>query len=514
MVFAHCRATCETRPVPPADRLTVLDDAFLALDTPDAPLHVGWTIRIDGRAPSVGGLRRHLLSRMDRVPRFRRRLLGTALAGGELRWEDDRAFDIANHVTAVSVPAPGDDEALRALAGRLLSIALPLDRPLWRVYLVDGLRDGFAVVGQAHHALIDGIAAMEVAALLFDAEPNPRPEPVSRWRPSPAGNAGSAISLTRERFRLGAGRGAAVARETATRTREIVRRPAPPPARSLEPSAAAVRTVSALTDLLRSPAATPMAATAGPARELGLSIVELETVRRVARQHDATVNDVLLACVGHALGLALQRRDHIAVPLKAMMPVNVRTGSASELGNALSFVFVDLPSDRHDPHEALRETVARTRRVKDGDYAATLTGIVRLADLVPTAGRRAVSKVVAAATRFDLTVSNVPGPDIPLFLLGRQVRAIFPAVPMWRGHGLTVGALSYCGRIHVCVYADRGVVADATRIARDIEHAARRLDGRPTPGGPRGLRRPAVDGTATPWGQRASRRRAQLRARG
>lgn len=494
----------------------MLDDAFLALDTPDAPLHVGWTIRIDGRAPSVGGLRRHLLSRMDRVPRFRRRLVGTALAGGELRWEDDHAFDIANHVMTVSAAAPGDDESLRQLAGRLLSTALPLDRPLWRVYLVDGLRDGFAIVGQAHHALIDGVAAIEVAALLFDGEPNPRPEPRTPWKPVRASNAEAALALTRERFRLGTGQSAAVARlgrQTATRTRDLVLRPSAPPARRIEPPAEAVRTASALTDLLRPPASTAMSATAGPAREVGLSVLDLDTVKRIARGHDATVNDVLLTCVGYALGHALQRRDHNPVPLKAMMPVNVRTGSAQDLGNALSFVFVDLPSDRDDLHAALHEVVQRTRRVKQGDFASTLTGIVRLADLVPTAGRRAISKVVAAATRFDLTVSNVPGPDVPLYLLGRRVRALYPAVPMWHGHGLTVGGLSYCGRIHVCVYADRGIVPDATRIAEDVARAARLLDGsdvRPAPSSP--MRRTALpDPAGTPWRRRARQRRAGSR---
>ncbi|MFA9271861.1 MAG: WS/DGAT domain-containing protein [Baekduiaceae bacterium] len=231
-----------------------------------------------------------------------------------------------------------------------------------------------------------------------------------------------------------------------------------------------------------------------------------------ARRHDATVNDVLLASVGHALGHALQRRDEIPVPLKAMMPVNVRTGSAQDLGNALSFVFVDLPSDRDDPHAGLREVVERTRRVKEGDYAATLTGIVRLADLVPTAGRRAVSKVVATATRFDLTVSNVPGPDVPLYLLGRRVRMLFPAVPMWHGHGLTVGALSYCGNIHVCVYADRGVVSDAARIADDIARAAHRLDAPNAPPTPRSPMQRDVTATATPWGRRARMRRERTRA--
>lgn len=495
-----------------ADRLTVLDDAFLALDSPNAPLHVGWTIRIDGRAPSVSGLRRHLLARMDRVPRFRRRVIATALAGGELRWEDDHGFDIANHVTVVHAPADADDEALRQLAGRLLSTPLPLDRPLWRVYLVDGLRDGFAVVGQAHHALIDGIAAIEVAALLFDAERNPKTERAGTWRPRRVGTAEAALSLTRDRLRLGAGQGAAIARagrDTAAKTKDLVRRTASPPQR-LHPSAEATRTVAALTDLLRPSAGAPLAATAGRRRELGLAVLDLERLRAAGKRHDATVNDVLLACVGHALGRALERRDENAVPLKAMMPVNVRTGSAQDLGNALSLVFLDLPADREDPAVALSTVVERTRRIKEQDYAATLTGIVRLADLIPTAGRRAVSKVLGAVTSFDVTVSNVPGPDIPLFLLGRRVRSVFPAVPLWEGQGLTVGALSYCGGMHICVYADRGVVPDAQQIAADIEVAARRLAGGDA--AEQGLRWAAPSPHSTPWRAQARRRRDRSRA--
>lgn len=499
----------------PADRLTVLDDAFLALDSPNAPLHVGWTIRIDGRAPSVSGLRRHLLSRMDRVPRFRRRILGTALAGGELRWEDDHGFDIANHVTAVHAPAGANDETLRQLAGRLLSTPLPLDRPLWRVYLVDGLRDGFAVIGQAHHALIDGIAAIEVAALLFDAEPNPRPERVTTWRPRRTGAAEAAIALTRDRLRLGAGQSAAIARagrETAARTKDLVRRPATLQAR-LDPPAEAARTVAALTDLLRPAAGAPLAATSGPRRELGLTVLDLETLRSVGRRHDATVNDVLLACVSHALGRALQRRDENAIPLKAMMPVNVRTGSARSLGNALSLVFLDLPADQEDPTVALTTIAERTRRIKEQNYAGTLTEIVRLADLVPTAGRRAVTRVLGAVTSFDVTVSNVPGPDAPLYLLGRKVRAVFPAVPLWEGQGLTVGALSYCGRMHVCVYADRGVVPDAQHIAMDIQRATAYLDPAIAPREPQPGVRPYVTSglRQTPWRQRAARLRQQQR---
>src|SRR4051794_35418377 len=147
------------------DRLTALDAAFLDLESPRAPLHVGWTLRFAGAPPTLAALRRHIDARLDRVPRFRRRLAD--LPGG-IAWVDDQGFDIARHVHYVSLPAPGWMADLRATAGTLLSQPLDLSRPLWRMYLVDGLSDGFALIGQAHHALVDGIAAVEVAVLLFD----------------------------------------------------------------------------------------------------------------------------------------------------------------------------------------------------------------------------------------------------------------------------------------------------------------------------------------------------------
>ena len=169
------------------DRLSALDMAFLDLETPRAPLHVGWTLRFAGEAPSLPALRRHLDARLDRVPRFRRRL--GALPGG-LAWVDDPTFDVAGHVHQVHLPGPGTSAQLRDTAGVLLGTALDPQRPLWRMYLVDGLRGGgFALVGQAHHALIDGIAAIEVATLLFDDGVPSRP---SSWRPAPAPTPGDA----------------------------------------------------------------------------------------------------------------------------------------------------------------------------------------------------------------------------------------------------------------------------------------------------------------------------------
>lgn len=146
------------------DRPSALDLAFLDLETPEAPLHVGWTLPFAGRAPALAALRRHIEARLDAVPRFRRHLVRPA--AGPRQWVDDPAFDVARHVFAVAARAPGGPAELRETAGALLSRPLPADRPLWRLYLVDGCADGFAIVGQAHHALVDGVAAVEVGLLL------------------------------------------------------------------------------------------------------------------------------------------------------------------------------------------------------------------------------------------------------------------------------------------------------------------------------------------------------------
>ncbi|MCW3000488.1 MAG: acyltransferase, partial [Solirubrobacterales bacterium] len=172
------------------DRLSALDYSFLALDSPRAPLHVGWTMRFDGSAPPLAALRRHLDARLGFVPRFRRCVTMPARGMGDPCWVDDPGFDIARHVHELALAAPGGPAELRELAGLLLS--RPLDRglPLWQLYLVRGLGDGFALVGQAHHALVDGIAAIEVAMLLFTPDP-PAPAdgqgsgPPAPWRPRP-----------------------------------------------------------------------------------------------------------------------------------------------------------------------------------------------------------------------------------------------------------------------------------------------------------------------------------------
>jgi WS/DGAT/MGAT family acyltransferase len=459
--------------VPAIDRLSALDGAFLDLDSPQAPLHVGWTIRVAGSPPSLSALRRHVEGRLEHVPRFRRRVVRPRI--GDARWADDAGFDVANHVYAVTLAPPAGGRELRELAGALLSQPLDPRHPLWRVYLVSGLRgEGWAVIGQAHHALVDGIAAVEVAMLLFDAAGQPpmaAPES-NGWLPQPPPSTrASAAAFARERL-AGARRVARTAAAAASRGADVpdaVRQiTAPAPATGLDRSATRRRAVA-------------------------FGVVRLDAVRDAGRRHQATINDVLLAAATLAIGRALRRRGERPGMVKVLVPVNVRAGEAGALGNQISFVTVALPVATTDLVEVLREICAQTRARKAGGAEAPLHTLAEAADLLPGGARRIVARSAARAASFNAVVSNVPGPPVDIEILGRRVTAIFPAVPFLHGHAVSIGALSYAGRLHCCVYADAAVVPDAVDLARDLESGFDALRALPRPD--------------TPWRARARMRR-------
>ena len=441
-----------------------LDGVFLDLDARGAPLHVGWTIRLEGPTPSVGALRRHLAARLDRVPQLRRRLVATALAAGARRWEDDPTFDIARHVTAFALPAPGGAAELRAAAGVLLSAPLEPTRPLWRMCVVDGLAGGgCALVGQVHHALVDGIAAVEVAALLLDAEPDPLPDPPSTWRPQRHRPGRAALLAARSRVAAAGGGARSLGRGDRKATGDVLR------------------------DLLRPAASTSLDRGAGGRRVVAYADAGLEALREAGRARGATVNDVLLAATGVALGAALRRRGEVRDELKALVPVNVRV-APSDLGNRVSFLVVSLPVAERDPAVALERITASTRLAKEGGRAAPLTGLTEALALLPRQGRACAAHAALRLAAFDVIVSNVPGPPIPLYLMGRRVAAVHPAVPVPDGHGITVGALSYAGRVGIGLTADAVAAPDVVEIARDLESA---LDGLSVAASGRGSGTPA-----------------------
>ncbi len=459
------------------DRLSALDTAFLDLETPRAPLHVGWTLRFEGAPPSLASLRRHFDARLDRIPRFRRRL---ALLPGGPAWIDDTSFDVARHVHQVTITGPGAPADLRDTAGALLSCPLDRAHPLWRVYLLEGLAEGgFAVVGQAHHALVDGIAAIEVAMLLFDDGLADGP---SSWRPEARpGSAQAAGASAQARVTGGLKALGALGR--------AARRPVA--------GVAALRTAAGALGDVASPAPmTTLDRSVTSERVVAFGSAPLDVVRAAGRPRGATVNDVLLAATALALGRALARRGERPAAIKALVPVNVReAGAAGALGNAVSFAAIELPVGESDETVVLRTVRDRTRAAKRDGAARPLEALARAGDLLPHVGRRAVARTVARLASFNAVVSNVPGPAVRLSLIGRALTSIHPAVPLLDGHGLTVCGLSYAGQLQIGVYADAAVLPDAVEVARDMESALEALRVAPMRAAARG----------TPWGERAQR---------
>jgi WS/DGAT/MGAT family acyltransferase len=472
------------------DRPSALDLAFLDLETPQAPLHVGWTLRFDGAAPPVAALRRHLDARLGSVPRFRRRLVRPALGGPF--WADDPGFDVARHVYGVALAEPGE---LRAVAGSLLSRPLPDDRPLWRMYLVDGDAGGFAIVGQAHHALIDGVAAIAVAQLLFGPEPG-ADDAAAAWVPAPPPSPAAALRAS------AATRGRALAAAARDAAGALWPDVAPAASSADRATAALGEAARAVDALAHAPAATALERSVTARRAVAYAGVPFDAVRAAGRAHGATVNDVLLAATAIALRSALRRRGERREAVRALVPVSVRaSGDGAALGNRISFMPIELPVGEPDPHRALALVAARTSAAKAGDDTTALDALGRAADALPGPGRRLIARGALRALPFTLVVSNVPGPPVALSLLGRPLRAVHPMVPLLHGHALTIGAVSYDGRLHLGLAADAEVVDDAVAIARDLEAAfdALRLA-------------PAAADAVTPWRAQARARRAAQRA--
>jgi diacylglycerol O-acyltransferase len=237
--------------------------------------------------------------------------------------------------------------------------------------------------------------------------------------------------------------------------------------------------------ILRPAPSTALDDASGPQRTVAYADVGLEAVKEAGRRHGATVNDVLLAASSVALGAALRRRGEALDELKALVPVDVRgqgEGAGTGLGNRISFLFAGLPVAETDPVVVLGRVRAQTREAKRGGHAAPLSALVGAAELLPRRGRALAARTAVKLASFNVIVSNVPGPPIPLFLMGRRVTALLPAIPVVAGHALTIGALSYVGRLGIGLYADARTIPDLVTIARDLESALDALRVAPPPG--------------------------------
>ena len=442
----------------PPSRLSALDASFLDVETASAHMHVGWAAAFDppeGRhAPTFEQLRDHIGRRLRRAPRYRQRLVGVPLGLARPVWVDDECFDITRHVRRAG------RASLPELAGSVLSTPLSRERPLWELWIADRLADGrMGVVCKAHHCMVDGIAAVELANVLLDREPEAPPEPPDDWEP--AESPGQARLLLEGL--VDTARGQLALAGSAAR---LARSP-------LKLASGAQRAGEALLSSLAP--ASPLAALNAPIspyRTLATIARPMDELRAIKRAYGCTVNDVVLAVSSGAVRRHIERHREHPGRLKAMIPVNVRDeDAASELGNRISFIFLELPCDEPGAEERLRCISQATDHAKASGHPSGATTVLDLAAAAPSMLQRALSRLVASPRTFNVVVSNIPGPQLPVWMLGCRLSEAYPIVPLAERHVLSIGFTSVADGAFFGIYADRDAAPDAELLARDIGDA-------------------------------------------
>lgn len=430
------------------ERLSPVDSMFLDVEDRAAHMHVGGVLVCEGTPPSQQELVAHVAARLDRVPRYRQRLAPVPLRLGRPVWVDDPALDLALHVGRSRLAGEGA-AALDAHAARFLARPLDRRRPLWALELVEGVGpDRFALLSKTHHCLLDGIAGVEFVNAITDPDPGVRPAVPSGWRARPSPGA--------------LARAVAAVRDEAALLLDVARgAPGSEGGRLRADLAAGALPLLALARLGPAGAATSLRAPLGPDRRWATRTFDLAAVKEVRAALGGTVNDVLLAVVAGALGaLFAARGEAVRRDLRVFVPVNVRAKAEARgaAGNRVALVFCPLPVGEPDPRARLRRISEAMRQVKEGGQVAGVIAFERLGELVPPTVAAAAIQLVLALRPFDVVVSNIPGPQTPLWLLGRRILACHPTIPLAPGQTLSVGLLSYAGAVDV------GVLAAAERV--------------------------------------------------
>ncbi len=429
-----------------------------------AHMHVASVSIFEGSSPGHEEFRDHIESRLHLVPRFRQKLRSVPFGQGRPVWVDDPFLNLDYHVRQTALPTPGSEEQLRNLAARIFSQQLDRGKPLWELWLVEGLEgDRFAIVGKSHHALVDGVSGVDITTVLFDTEAEPENPPARppKWAPRPEP---SDFDLLRSALH-----------ERATSPTEIVRGVRAALRGPRQVLRGLVDTGKFLEVATKAPP-TPFNVEIGPHRRLAFVRSDLGDFKRVKDTHGGTVNDVVLSVVTGALGNYLRARGHDTegLELRAMVPVSVRaTEEHGALGNRISAMMAPLPVWCEDPVQRLRLMSETMGDLKGSGQAVGAEILTRLTDFAPTTIASQAARLQPAQRFFNLVVTNVPGPQFPLYVLGRRMESIFPLVPLARRQALCVGIMSYDGQIDFGLVGDLDAMADLDSFGLDLEGAVR-----------------------------------------
>ncbi len=416
-------------------RLKAIEASFLAVERPGLPMHVAGVVVIEGRTPiTLPDLRHLVASRIRRLPRFREVVRFSPFDATRASWARVARIDLDAHLFHHRLPEPGRRAQLNALCGRIHERLLPRDRPLWEMHLVDGLEGGGqAVVIKTHHSITDGIAGIEIARVLFDYTPGAKQ---TGW-------------LQPTKFGGGEGGGAWL-----------------------------LKGLQSLMGIAFTAAGGPIAVqgpfngSVGPSRTFATAMLPMEAIRQTKRHYGGSVDDVVLASVALGLRNYLDAVKYPEIPtaLRAMVPVSTGPTAASTLGNHVTTVFIDLPLAAGELPELIRIIATEKLQRRGAHEAAGMSLLIEAAGWLPNPLHETVVRMVGGMQYANLVLSDVPGPDEPMYLLGNRITACYPMIPLPPGIGLSIATVSMGGVMSVGVVADPGLVPDVSRLARAIEH--------------------------------------------
>ena len=449
------------------DRMSATDAGFYFAETENAPLHVGSVAVFDGPPPSYGDVVRLLLGKLPMVPRYRQRVKTVPLQLGRPLWVDDPHFQILYHVRHTALPKPGNGDQLRNLAGRVLGQRLDMAKPLWEVWLVEGLEnDQWAIISKVHHCMVDGVAGTDLMQLIFDLEPDATHDEPKDWTP-----------------RRGPGSASLVAGALAETVTHPIRQLASLPSvgeatKVVKRLAESTRTLAATAPSVAKQAITPTARSLngpiGPHRRWAWSDGHFDEFKAVRTALGGTVNDVVLTAITRGFRDLLAGRGELSsekLVVRSMVPVSVRRpGEHGSLDNRISAVFVDLPVGDPDPVSRLHAIRGQMDEYKRAMQAVDARSIIAMGDYVaPTLlslGWRAAMQAGQIWTQAVTT--NVPGPRVPLYVLGRRMCSAHAYVPIAGGTRISIGIFSYLNTMTFGINADFDAFPDVDVLSDGI----------------------------------------------
>jgi WS/DGAT/MGAT family acyltransferase len=454
--------------------MSALDSSFYFAESENTPMHVGSVAIFDGPAPTYGDVVRLLLSKLPVVPRYRQRVREVPMKVGRPMWVDDPHFQILYHVRHTAVPRPGTDEQLRNLAGRILGQRLDLSKPLWEIYLVEGLEDDrWAIISKVHHCMVDGVAGSDLMQLMFDLSPDATHDEPRDWTPQRSPSSAGLVA-------------GAVADAVAHPLRQVTALPGlSAPGRVAKGLLDSTRTVASTLPSLAKQALTPTARSLngpiGPHRRWAWTSAQFEEFKEVRTALGGTVNDVVLTAISSGFRDLLQGRGELSsekLVVRTMVPVSVRSDSQrGNLNNQVSAVFVDLPVGDPDPRSRLAAIRGQMDEYKKTMQAVDVPSIIAMGDFVSPAllsmGVRAAMS--AGQIWCQAVTTNVPGPRVPLYVLGRRMCSTYAHVPIAGGTRCSIGIFSYLNSMTFGINADFDAFPDVDVLSGGIRRGVDQL---------------------------------------